>query len=48
MSAGTSTSGPITPTKGSPKLIPKTPTATAMASSKLLPAAVNAMAVFFG
>jgi hypothetical protein len=40
ISAGTSTSGPTTPTKASPEFNPKTATATAIASSKLLPAAV--------
>ena len=39
--AGTSTNGPITPAKACPELIPKTPIETAIASSKLLPAAVN-------
>ena len=38
---GTSTNGPITAAKASPELIPKTAMATAMASSKLLLAAVN-------
>ena len=38
---GTSTSGPMTAAKASPELMPKTATATAMASSKLLLAAVN-------
>jgi len=41
MRAGTSISGPTTPTKASPELRPKTATETAMASSKLLPAAVK-------
>ena len=40
--AGTSTKGPITPTKACPELSPKTPIATAMANSKLFPAAVKA------
>ena len=40
---GTSTSGPITAVKATPDSIPKTATATAIASSKLLPAAVKAM-----
>ena len=43
ISAGTSTKGPITPAKACPLLIPKTPIATAIASSKLLPAAVKAI-----
>jgi len=38
---GTSTNGPITAAKASPELMPKTAMATAMASSKLLLAAVN-------
>ena len=38
---GTSTSGPITAVKASPELIPNTPTATAIASSKLLLPAVK-------
>src|SRR4030042_1808553 len=41
ISTGTSTSGPITAANAAPWLIPKTPTATAIASSKLLLAAVN-------
>jgi len=41
ISTGTSTSGPITAAKAAPWLIPKTPTATAMANSKLLLAAVK-------
>ena len=41
ISAGTSMSGPMTPTKASPEFSPKTATATAIASSKLLPAAVK-------
>src|SRR5208283_4479753 len=40
--AGTSTSGPTTAANAAPEWRPKTPTATAIASSKLLPAAVNA------
>ena len=40
---GTSTRGPITAAKASPELIPNTATATAMASSKLLLAAVKEM-----
>ena len=39
INAGTSTNGPITPAKAWPLLMPNTPMATAMASSKLLPAA---------
>ena len=39
--AGTSTKGPITPAKACPLLIPNTPIETAMANSKLLPAAVK-------
>jgi hypothetical protein len=39
MSAGTSISGPTTPTKASPDFNPKTATSTGIASSKLLPAA---------
>ena len=47
MSAGTSTKGPMTAAKAAPELIPKTATATAMASSKLLLAAVkDKVAVF--
>ena len=47
ISAGTSTSGPITAAKAAPEFSPKTATATAMASSKLLLAAVNeSVAVF--
>ena len=41
ISTGTSTSGPITAAKAAPELIPNTATATAIASSKLLLAAVN-------
>ena len=41
ISTGTSTNGPITAAKASPDWRPKTATATAMASSKLLLAAVN-------
>ncbi len=41
ISAGTSTNGPTTAAKVAPEVSPKTPTATAMANSKLLPAAVN-------
>ena len=39
---GTSTSGPITAAKAAPELMPNTATATAIANSKLLLAAVNA------
>jgi hypothetical protein len=39
--AGTSNSGPMTAANAAPELMPKTETATAMASSKLLLAAVN-------
>ena len=38
-------SGPTTPAKAWPDAAPKVPIATAMASSKLLPAAVNASVV---
>lgn len=41
ISTGTSTRGPITATKASPELRPNTAMATAIASSKLLDAAVN-------
>ena len=41
---GTSTNGPITAAKAAPELIPNTAIATAMANSKLFPAAVNATA----
>ena len=44
---GTSTSGPITAANAAPELIPKTETATAIASSKLFDAAVNARVVVF-
>ncbi len=46
MSAGTSTKGPITPAKACPEFNPNTAIATAIANSKLLPAAVNEMAAF--
>jgi hypothetical protein len=47
ISMGTSTRGPITAANATPELIPKTATATAMASSKLLLAAVkDSVAVF--
>ena len=42
--AGTSTSGPITPANACPEFNPKTAIATAIANSKLFPAAVNATA----
>jgi hypothetical protein len=45
ISTGTSTNGPITAANASPEFIPKTATATAMANSKLLLAAVNAIVV---
>src|SRR3989304_6018590 len=44
---GTSINGPTTAAKASPELIPNTATATAMASSKLLLAAVKASVVVF-
>ena len=47
MSAGTSTSGPITAANAAPWSIPKTATATAIASSKLFPDAVNATVAVF-
>lgn len=46
MSTGTSTNGPITPAKACPEFNPKTAMATAMANSKLFPAAVNETAAF--
>ena len=48
MSTGTSTSGPITVVKATGEARPNDAIATAMASSKLLPAAVKAMAVVTG
>ena len=45
---GTSTNGQITAAKAAPEFIPKTATVTAMASSKLLLAAVKARVVVFG
>ena len=45
--AATSTSGPMTAVKATPELRPNTATATAMASSKLLPAAVKATVAVF-
>ena len=47
MSTGTSTSGPITEANACPLLMPNTATHTAIASSKLLDAAVNASVVVF-
>ncbi len=47
ISAGTSTSGPMTAAKAAPELMPKTATATAMASSKLLLAAVKERVALF-
>ena len=44
---GTSTSGPITAANAAPELMPNTDTATAIASSKLFEAAVNASVVVF-
>jgi hypothetical protein len=41
ISTGTSTKGPTTAAKATPELIPNTATETAIASSKLLLAAVN-------
>jgi hypothetical protein len=41
-STGTSINGPTTPARASPEVAPKTPTETAIASSKLLLGAVNA------
>ena len=43
---GTSTRGPITPTKACWELIPNTAIATAMANSKLFPVAVKAIDAF--
>ena len=48
MSAGTSMSGPITAAKAAPEFTPNTATATAIASSKLLLAAVNDNVAVFG
>jgi len=47
-SAGTSISGPTTPASAWPELMPNVPIATAIASSKLLPAAVKARVAVFG
>src|SRR5512136_26929 len=44
---GTSTRGPMTAAKACPEAIPKTATATAIASSKLLLAAVNESVTVF-
>ncbi len=44
---GTSTSGPMTAANAAPELMPNTDTATAMASSKLFDAAVNASVAVF-
>src|SRR5699024_10162634 len=44
---GTSMRGPTTPASARPEATPQVPIATAMASSKLLPAAVNARVVVF-
>src|SRR5690606_23709346 len=48
ISTGTSTSGPITAAKATGDASPKEAIATAIASSKLLPAAVKAIAVVRG
>jgi hypothetical protein len=45
MSTGTSTSGPMTVANATSDAMPKIAIATAMASSKLLPDAVNASVV---
>jgi hypothetical protein len=47
INTGTSTNGPITAANATPEFIPKTPIATAIPNSKLLPAAVNAKDVDF-
>src|ERR1039458_1002652 len=44
---GTSTSGPMTAANAAPELMPKTETATAIASSKLFEAAVNERVAVF-
>jgi len=44
INAGTSTKGPTTPANACPEFNPNTAIATAMANSKLLPAAVKATA----
>jgi hypothetical protein len=48
ISTGTSMRGPITVANATPEWIPNTATATAMASSKLLLAAVNESVVVMG
>jgi uncharacterized membrane protein len=48
MSAGTSTSGPMTAANAAPEPIPNTATLTAIANSKLLLAAVNARVALLG
>jgi len=48
INTGTSTKGPITVAKASPEWIPNTEIATAMASSKLLLAAVKERVVVMG
>ena len=45
---GTSTKGPMTAAKAAPELMPKTATATAMANSKLLLAAVKESVAVLG
>ena len=45
---GTSTKGPMTAANATPELMPNTETATAIASSKLLEAAVNAQGCRLG
>lgn len=47
-STGTSIRGPTTPARAWPEAAPQVAIATAMASSKLLPAAVNASVVVRG
>lgn len=47
INTGTSTKGPITAAKASSEFMPKTATATAIANSKLLLAAVNESVVVF-
>jgi len=47
MSTGTSTKGPMTAANAAPESMPKTATATAIASSKLLLAAVKASVAVF-
>jgi len=48
ISTGTSIGGPMTAANACPEAMPKTPTQTAIASSKLLLAAVNAMVAVSG